>query len=339
MPTIKDVAREAGVSIATVSYVFNGKSEFYSKDTEVQVLDAARRVGYTPNINARNLRRNHTRLLGYAWHEAPDDKVNAVLDRFMYHLARAAENAGYHLLTFTHPSGDPVPVYDELIRTGRVDAFVLADTIYDDPRIRFLLDEKFPFVSFGRSNPEWVFPWVDTDGESGTYDATLHLLQLGHRRIGIIGWPEDSLTGNFRLAGYQRALLEAGLPLDPRYVVRSLHDERAAGAAFAQWMALPPDLQPTAVIAVSDLIAVGVLHEAVRCGLLPGETLSIIGFDDTPMVRYTTPALTTVQQPLAEIGRLLIEMLQDLLNNRMPQTPNQLVLPALVVRDSCVPPR
>lgn len=335
MPTIKDVAREAGVSIATVSYVLNNKTEFYSKDTEQQVLEAARRIGYTPNITARNLRSSRTRLLGYAWHQAPGDRINMVLDRFMYHLAQAAERAGYHLMTFTHPTDDPIPTYDDLIRSGRVDGFVLADTIVDDPRIRFLMDEKFPFVSFGRSNPEWEFCWVDTDGDSGVYDAVCYLLELGHTQIGIVGWPEGSLTGDFRLAGYKRALESVGLSIRSEYIVRSEHDERAAAVAFARWLALPADQRPTAVIAVSDMIAVGVVHEAMYHGLIPGKTLSVIGFDDTPVVRYMVPAMTTVRQPLAEIGQALVEMLEDLVNNRSPSAPQRVLRPELVVRDSC----
>lgn len=337
MPTIKDVAREAGVSIATVSYVFNHKTEFYSKDTEQHVRAAAQRIGYTPNITARNLRSSRTRLLGYAWHQAPDDKINMVLDRFMYHLAQAAEQAGYHLLTFTHDSKDPIPAYEDLIRSGRVDGFLLADTIMDDPRIRYLIDQGVPFVSFGRSNPDWDFCWVDTDGDSGVYDAVNYLLSLGHTRIGIVSWPEDSLTGNFRLAGYMRALQGVGLPIMPEYIVRSEHDERAAGMAFARWMALPAAQQPTAVIAVSDMIAVGVVHEALRYGLVPGSTFSVIGFDDTPVVRYMVPAMTTVRQPLAEIGSAMLAMFEDLLANRTPPEPQQIIRPELIIRDSCAP--
>src|SRR5215510_7425809 len=125
MPTIKDVAKAAGVSIATVSYVLNNKDSFVGKETRQQVLEAVERVGYRPNITARNLKSSQTRLIGYAWHEVPHDQVNPVLDRFTYHLAQAVEAAGYHLLTFTHPLHDPYPVYNEMIRTQRVDGFIL----------------------------------------------------------------------------------------------------------------------------------------------------------------------------------------------------------------------
>jgi DNA-binding LacI/PurR family transcriptional regulator len=339
MPTIKDVAREAGVSIATVSYVINNKDSNISEDTRRLVLEAIERIGYTPNATARNLKSRHTRLIGYAWHKVPPGQVNSVLDYFMYYLAQAAEEFGYHILTFTHPTDDPCRVYDELIRTQRVDAFVLADTFLDDPRIPFLLDRGFPFVSFGRSNLEWEFPWVDTDGQHGVREAVGYLLELGHRRIAMIAWPEDSIAGGNRLAGYLEALERASLEARPEYIWRGKHSEQTGREALAYWCALPPDQQPTAVIAVSDLAAIGVLNEAEHLGKVVGQTLSVIGFDDVPLGQYLRPALTTIRQPIPDIGRIIIEMLRQLLSQKTLPDDHILVPPRLIIRDSCGPPR
>src|SRR4051812_1997192 len=111
MPTIKDVAREAGVSIATVSYVLNNKTEAISEDTRSRVWTAVRTIGYRPNVTARNLRSSRSHLIGYAWHVVHAEQVNTVLDRFTYSLAACAERAGYHMMTFTFPQDDPIPVY------------------------------------------------------------------------------------------------------------------------------------------------------------------------------------------------------------------------------------
>jgi len=338
MPTIKDVAKEAGVSIATVSYVLNKKDTFVSKETRRQVLEAIERIGYTPNVTARNLKASQTRLIGYAWHEAPYDQVNPVLDRFTYYLAQAAEAAGYHVLTFTHPIDQPLPVYDELIRTQRVDAFVLAGTVRDDQRIRFLIDTEYPFVSFGRCNPNWDFPWVDTDGQQGVRQATEYLLSLGHTRIAMAAWPEESISGSFRVQGYFDALQYAGIPYRPDYVVRGEHSEQAGRDALACWCALSPDERPTAVIAITDLVAIGVMNEAERRGLVVGRDLSVIGYDDVPMSQYLRPALTTVQQPILEIGQALIGMLESVLRQNGRQLQNLVIPPRLVVRDSCSAP-
>jgi DNA-binding LacI/PurR family transcriptional regulator len=338
MPTIKDVAREAGVSIATVSYVLNNKPGSVSKKTREEVLNAIDRVGYTPNTTARNLKSSQTRLIGYAWHETPQhDQVNAVLDRFTYFMAQAAEAAGYHLLTFTHPADDPIPVYDEMIRTGRVDAFVLAGTALQDERIQFLMEVGFPFVSFGRSNAEWDFPWVDTDGYAGMTEAVRYLVGLGHERIALAAWPEDSLAGRPRLQGYLDTMRSAGLGVNPDYVIRGEHSEPAGHHALTQWLSLPAPEIPTAVIGISDLVAIGMMNEATRRGLHVGYDLSVIGFDDAPLTRHLNPPLTTVEQPIPEIGQAMMHMLERILCAEPLDHQGLLVPPRLIIRESCGP--
>ncbi|MBN8617578.1 MAG: LacI family DNA-binding transcriptional regulator [Anaerolineae bacterium] len=339
MPTIKDVAREAGVSIATVSYVLNKKNNFVSEKTRQQVLEAIQRVGYTPNTTARNLKANQTRLIGYAWHKIPDyHHVNPMMDSFIYYLAQAAEASGYHLLTFTHPSGKPEPVYDEMIRSGRVDAFILAETIRDDGRIEFLRSIDYPFVCFGRSNPDWDFPWVDTDGQTGMREAVNYLVEMGHRRIAMAAWPEGSISGDFRTAGYVDGLVNAGLPVRAEYLVRGEHNEQTGREAVRYWLEMPSAERPTAIVAVSDIVAIGILNEIEERGMIPGRDLSVIGFDYTPLVQYLRPALTTIEQAIPETGQALMRMLEAVLN-KDDSVPMQLLLPPqLIPRNSCGAP-
>ncbi|MBI1277494.1 MAG: LacI family DNA-binding transcriptional regulator [Anaerolineaceae bacterium] len=338
MPTIKDVAREAGVSIATVSYVLNNKKGFISQKTRQEVLDAVDRVGYTPNTTARNLKSSQTRLIGYAWHKAPRQSNNSVLDSFIYYLAQAVESAGYHLLTFTHPSQQPLRVYDELMRSGRVDAFVIADTNDNDERIKFLIDAGFPFVSFGRSKPNWEFSWVDTDGHRGVREAVDYLVGLGHKRIAMAAWPAGSLAGNHRVAGYMEGMTANGLALDPSAILHGEHNEHFGRAALTQWFTLSPQQRPTAVIAISDLIAIGIMNEAEERGLVIGRDLSVIGFDDAPLVQYLHPGLTTVQQAIPEIAEAITQILEDILKASQPTLSQLLIPPRLVIRSSCGQP-
>lgn len=337
MPTIKDVAREAGVSIATVSYVLNDKNQAISKETRARVWAAVRKTGYRPNVTARNLRSSQSRLLGYAWHEVPAEQSNTVLDRFSYALAQAAEAAGYHMLTFTEPQGDPLPIYDNLIRTARVDGFIVGSTVRDDPRIRFLIDQKFPLVSFGRANEAWDFLWIDTDGEQGVSAAVEYLVGLGHRRIAMAAWPEASLTGSFRVAGYDDGLKRAGIKPNPSWLIRGENDEAAGHDACAAWLDLPAHERPTAVIAITDVVAIGVMHEAERRGLTVGKDLSVIGFDDAPMAAYLRPALTTLRQPISQIGAALVTMLDAVIRGSEPPERQRLIPPTLVLRYSCGP--
>lgn len=332
MPTIKDVAKEAGVSIATVSYVLNKRNDLVSEKTRLHVLEVARSLGYRPNVTAQNLQASRSSLIGYAWHTHPRQQPNMVMDQFIYHLARASEAQKYHLLTFTHSEDDPVAVYDDMIRSGRLDGFVLADTTYDDARIRYLIEKEFPFVSFGRANDAWDFYGVDTDGEIGTYLATQHLLELGHRRIAFMGWPQESLTGNHRLNGYRKALAEAQCSADFTY--HSSYETNIIDEIFRDWDNLAVQNRPTAIVAVSDYVAVETVRAAERFGYVVGKTLSITGFDDAPEMAYFRPRLTTLQQPIEEITQTLIEILNDMIDGQKPSEKIQLLAPNLIIRDS-----
>jgi len=339
MPTIKDVAREAGVSIATVSYVLNGKTEAISEETRGRVWDAARKIGYRPNVTARNLRSSQSRLIGYAWHDITLESTSTVLDRFTYAMARSAEAAGYHLLTFTYPSENPIPVYEEMISTGRVDGFVISSTVQNDPRVNFLIEREFPFASFGRANDAWDFLWVDTDGAAGIGTAVDYLVGLGHRKIGMAAWGEGSLTGDFRVSGYFEALERAGITLKAGDVLRGENDEQAGRNALAAWWERPASERPTAIVAISDVVAIGIMDEAERRGLVVGRDLSVIGFDDTPMSPYLRPPLTTLRQPIAEIGAALIAMLEGAIRGEPPAERQLLLPPELIIRESCGAPR
>jgi DNA-binding LacI/PurR family transcriptional regulator len=339
MPTIKDVAREAGVSVATVSYVLNNKQALVSESTRQSVLEAIKRVGYVPSVVGRGLQANKSHLIGYAWHPITYGQVNPVLDQFTYFMAHAAEEAGYHLLTFTCPLDNPVPVYEDLITTRRVDAFVLSGTRQDDPRIAYLLERRFPFVSFGRSNPEWQFSYVDVDARAGVREAVKYLVDLGHRRIAFVGWPEGSLSGDWRLQGYLDGMREFDLPVPASYVQRGVQSDVTGRQALCRWWELPPEQRPTAVITVTDLIAIGVMKQAAAFGLVLPRDLSIIGFDNAPLVEHFTPALTTFEQPIPEIGHILVELVERMVRGDQPEHLQVLVKPRLLMRESCAPPR
>jgi DNA-binding LacI/PurR family transcriptional regulator len=336
--TMKDVARQAGVSTATVSYVLNGKTAAIKEETCQRVLDAVAQLGYTRNVTAQNLRQQRTGMIGFAWSEKPRDVPNAVLDIFAYHLTRIAAGHGYRMLMFTHAAADPVPSYDALISTRRVDGFLLADTTQDDLRIHHLIECGVPFVAFGRSNPDWAFNWIDTDSRAGTLDAARYLIRIGHRRIAMLSWPADSFSGEFRAQGYRQALDEAGIAFDPALLVRTTQSVTAAASAIAPLLALPAVHRPTAIIAVSDLIAVGAMDAARAAGLVVGRDLSIIGFDDEPMSQYLTPPLTTLAQPLEEIAGHMVAILDDLLTGTGGALHQMLIPPRLVVRASTAPP-
>ncbi len=331
--TIKDVAQRANVSIATVSYAFN-RRDAISPETRARVFAAAEELGYRPNVMASSLRRQESRILGYSWHPLPKDHWHPVLDRFIYAMAAAAEARGYHILTFAGDSGDDVwQAYEALMLSQRVDGFVLSDTNEDDVRIRCLLERGFPFVAFGRANAAWDFPYVDVDGDAGAYAAVQYLLELGHRRIGFVTWPEGSLAGHHRYQGYRRALDDAGLEWDAAWLGRGENAEAEARAVTQQLLDLPADHRPTAIVAVSDLMALGVMRALYETGLRPGEDIAVVGYDDIPMAQYLQPPLSSVRQPIAEVGERVVEMLLRVIRGE-PLERHVLLEPELIVRAS-----
>lgn len=334
MPTIRDVAQEAGVSIATVSYVLNDTGAV-SEATRQRVLQAVEKLGYRPSILARGLQARESRMIGYSWRPMPPNQFNPILEKFIHSMAEAAERHGYHVLTFPHLEPyDEVTVYREMVESDRVDGFIISDTNQNDQRIRYLLDVGFPFVAFGRANPEWNFSWVDVDGADGVRGAVVHLLELGHRRIACLAWPETSLCGQDRLQGYRSAMNDAGLTVDPEWVIRIENDYPLAHRAMETWLALPPHRRPTAVVALTDLMAMGVMNAAADAGLQVGPDLAVVGFDDAPITSYLRPSLTSLRQPIAEVGERVVSMLIDLVRGRAPQPAQVLLKPRLIVRDS-----
>ena len=337
MPTIRDVARLAKVSPATVSNVINNTAPI-SDETRRRVLEAIEKLGYHPSVLARGLQAGQSRMLGYSWLPMPLDSFDPILDRFLLSMAEAAARCNYHILTFPAPNrNQEIDVYRQMVSSGRVDGFILSNTNLNDARIRYLLSEKFPFVAFGRANPEWDFPYVDVDGVEGIRLAMRHLVALGHGRISCLAWPEESLTGKYRLQGYYDGLAEAGLPASRRWLCRLENDYSQAYACAREQFALPPAERPTAIVCLSDLMAVGVLNAATDAGVRVGHDLAVTGFDDSPIARYVRPPLTSLHQPIAEIGERVVQLLLAVVNGEPPAERRIVLLPELVIRASTQP--
>jgi DNA-binding LacI/PurR family transcriptional regulator len=330
--TLKEVAARAGVSYQTVSKVLNGQSQV-SPETRQRIMEAVQELGYRPNYIARNMRIQRSFMLGYSWVNASPDQVNHILDQFLTSMVCEAEAAGYHVLPFPF-RGRQVEDYRELIDTGRVDGFVLSSVDYNDARIHFLLERKFPFVGFGRSNPELVFPCVDVDGADGVRQAVEYLLQLGHRKIAAVAWPSDSRVGNERILGYFDTMKLAGLEVKPAWLERGEGTFEFGQEATLRLLDLPLPDRPSALITLNDTQAIGAIHAARQRGLEVGKDLAIIGFDDAPMSQYLLPPLTTIRQPIREAGQKCVELLISMIENKPLEKMQVLLSPRLIVRAS-----
>ncbi len=327
--TIKDVSRASGVSVSTVSNALNAP-EKVAPETRRRVIETADQLGYRPNRAASALPKGRTFTIGYC---IPAGRDGFALDTFLHQVTERASDAGMDILLFTpHRGQSETDSYREIMRRGAVDGFVLSGTVHDDERVRILLGAGIPIVTFGRTDLADGHSWVDVDGRAGTRAAVKHLVDQGHSRIALIAWPEGSLSGDDRAAGYAQGLNMAGLELDPGVVVRT-ETGLAAGRKAASHLldTVPP---PTAIATVQDVLAAGVIAELHSRGLRPGRDVAVTGFDDSPPAVYSTPGITSVRQPIEEIGRRIVEFLVNHLEDDEPIRRSDLIEPELVVRDS-----
>lgn len=334
-PSMSDVARRAGVSQTTVSFIVNNTpGSNIPQETRERVMAAVDELNYRPNVSARNLRTQSTNLIGYGFDNPAGVTSHPILDQFLYSTILSLEAAGYHLLTFVTDERTDTAVYQELYRRGQVAGFVVANTNDDDPRIACLIEEKIPFSAFGRANDAWDFAWVDVDGISGMERVVDHLTSAGHRRIGLITWPQGSKAGSHRESGYAAGLATAGIAPDEAWVFRGENVVQTGAEGMAALLALPEDRRPTAVACVSDLIAVGAMNTAAAAGLQVGRDMAVTGYDDSPIAPHLHPPLTSVRQPIGAVSREVVRLLLGQLRGEPAGTRNLLLPPDLVVRQS-----
>lgn len=333
-PTLDTVARAAGVSRQTVSNVLNAPDRVHAS-TRTRVQGAIADLGYRPSLAAQQLRTRRSHTLGLRLEPARDGINGSVLDRFLHALVDGAQDAGYRVLLYTAPDDEAeVQAYGDLVATSQLDGLVLTSTHHGDPRTAWLEQHRVPFSTFGRpwGAPAVRHPWVDVDGSAGTAAAVRHLVDAGHRRIGFLGWPAGSGSGDDRRTGWRRGLEQAGIGVDPA-LDAAVQDGVTSGRAAAD-RASRLDDPPTALVCVSDSLALGVqAHGAAAAG----RPVAVVGFDDTPVAAAV--GLTSVAQPLAEAAR---ECLGQLLagiegDEAVPAVP-VLLPPSLVVRTSSPPP-
>lgn len=328
-PTLRTVADAAGVSIQTVSNILNAPHKV-QRDTRDRVKAEILRQGYRPNRSARSLRQRRSGLLGFC---VP--RVGAggsgVDDQFVHAVTGAAERAGYHVLLFTEEGEPAMGAYDALLGQRAVDGFILSSTTADDPRHEWLVGRRVPFASFGRrwADPE-IGSWVDIDGAAGVALAVDHLAMRGHHRVAFIGWPAGSGVGDDRLSGFERSATANGMTVTDIERGENSHD---TGARLARRLLDQPE-RPTAIVCVSDTMAVGCDSALRSAGMIPGHDVAITGFDDSVVASVPAVSLTTVRQPLPLAGDHVVRLLVAQLVEPAATIERVLLEPTLVVRAS-----
>ncbi|MFB7249460.1 LacI family DNA-binding transcriptional regulator [Microbacterium sp. NPDC056234] len=334
MVTIADIARVCGVSKMTVSNVLNGRDGRVSAATRKRVLEAAAELNYQPSAAARSLSASRSEIISLVYYAAAEGDLglsNPHDAMLLGEIERHVSAAGKHLMI--HAATDAADTARRL-RSWNVDGAVFLGVLADEvEQLRRHQDVPMVFID---AYTDAEISTIGIDDAAGSYAATRHLLDAGHREIAFVG-PGASSAGviNARFTGFSRALAEEGMAAEPQRVIANL-TFADADAAADDLLSHPQRF--TGAVVTADILAIGLIKAFARRGIRVPEDFSLVGFDDLPIADMVTPSLTTVRQDIAEKARAAVELLMDQLDGR--REPRRITLdPALVARESVAPPR
>ncbi len=331
MATIREVAKEANVSVSTVSHVINA-TRFVSPDTKARVIASMEKLEYEPNRLASSLRRKdkRTHTIGLL---IPDSS-NLFFAEVLRGVEDASFEAGYNVILCNSDDDPQKEVgYLEVLLAKQVDGIVLVSARDSSESLKLVerWGGKAVVVDRDLNAPELDSVFVDN--EEGGYIATKYLLDRGHTHIGCIGGPSSLSPSSGRMKGYKKALNEYDVPLNSENLISG--DFRPQSGYEAAQTILDQDDEPTAIFATNDMMAVGALRAINEFGRRVPQDISLIGFDDISLASFTIPPLTTIAQPSYEMGMLAAELLVRRLHNPDAQVIREILRPVLVERSSC----
>lgn len=314
--TLMDVARAAGVSPSTVSRILNGSARV-SDDKRAAVLAAIARMHFAPNQMAQGLKKGRTMTIGIV----VQDISSPFFDETLHGVDEGLKGTGYaSVIVSGHWNADEEAARIRLLLARKVDGIILLSGRMSDEAVLQFAAQR-PIVSTGRRLQTRHALGFKLDNERGAWLAVRHLIELGHRRIAFVAGPPNNSDASARLAGYVRALTEADLGVDPKLIAEGNFHE--ASGMLALNHLFDTQQQFSAVFAANDLSAYGARLSLYRKGVRVPDDISLVGFDDLPGSSYTTPPLTTVRQPLYDIGRIATTALLGLIDGEQvrPEMP------------------
>ena len=333
MSTVRDVAKRAGVSTMTVSRVINN-SGYISQDTRERVEKAIAELGYVPNYLARSLRFKQTKTIALV--------LTDITNPFFTTIARGVEDTaseqGFSVMFCnTDESANEEAEYLNVLLQKQVDGLILVPACSSADSVTFLQEHKVPVVILDRRVSGVQVDTVRGDSEEGAYQLIRHLSNLGHTRIAVLSGPQLVSTAVDRVAGYRRALAEAGLDGNVELVYHAQYTQEGGYQMAQQALAATP--RPTALFAANNFIAFGAFRALREVGLRVPEDMSLVAFDDLPASLVMEPFLTVAAQPAYEMGQKATELLLARLSGEGPAGCQEIVLPTeVIVRRSSGPP-
>lgn len=330
--TLKGLAAELGLSITTVSRALAGHSDV-AESTRDRVIAAAEAVDYVPNSAGKMLVTGRSGFVGFLLPLRDSPIFDPFLGEYIAGLSAGLAERGRDLfMTTVSGSQTELGVLQHIVESGRADAMALTRIAEEDERVDYLLRRNFPFVAHGRTLKHDGYSWIDSDGQQAFSDLFTWLYDLGHRRIGLLSITEAMTFRRYREDGLRNAIQECGdsdVTLTTQHVPR--FDTQSWGAAIRTMLTAGD--RPTAIVALTDELALSVLERAAELGVdVPG-SLTVIGFDNIPAAQYSTPGLTTFDQSIRATAQQMAGLLLDTLDT--PQgSQQQLVSPLLIKRGS-----
>lgn len=338
--TLKDIAKQAGVSAATVSYALNDSGRV-SEEVRKKILEIAEHNSYKPNLIAKSLRASRTYTIGVL---VEDIRVMST-SKIINGIQKYAEANGYQILLNDLGLWEKIGCnYEDayLYKQKIDDALGLFGSLQVDGIIFIGMHDR-NVTGLLESQKPIVYTYCYTDSEEDykvtysneiAYNMTSYLIECGHRKIGLVSGPINSTPSHKRMMGYQKALMDHGVPLNLEYVSVGNWEYEYGLEACQKYLDMGEE-RPTAIFALNDLMAIGVIEAATNQGVRVPEDLSVVGFDDTDIGKYYNPKLTTAAPPLQEIGKIAAEIIHKLSNNQEVER-REWVLPCELVKRNTV---
>ena len=330
---IEQIAEMAGVSRSTVSRVLNNHPSV-RPEVRQRVQRIIDESGYAPKAAARSLASRRTQVIGLL---IPRSAGTIFSDPFFGYViqgvAEAVQKRSFFLMLSMMTSDMEPSFYNRILKGSHFDGLIMLSSDIDDPILPLLIRDQMPLVLVGRHPFFQNVAWVDVDNREGAHEGVAHLIRLGHRRIGTITGPLHMVAGLERRDGYKQALLEAGIAILPELMTIGDFTQESGYQRMRDLLAL--SVRPTAVFVASDTMAVGALRAVHEAGLDVPDDIAIVGFDDLPVASYANPPLTTVYQPIIQMGALAVELLIDGFDDSQRRLAQVRLPTHLVVRASC----
>jgi len=328
---IRDVAKAAGVSVATVSKVLNGYTTV-NQQTKEKVLKCVKELRFRPNLAARSLVGRRSMTIGIF---LTTELAHPFFTRILAGMEQALKAKGYDLIYLAQMSWNKDYSFVRHCQSRNVEGVVVFGFQREDTSFEELIESGIPAVFIDLDVQDGRAGYISSDNREAAERAVAYLAELKHRKISFLSGIKDSYVNQQRYEGFRAGLANAGIPYREDYVSEGDFTRERGYHAMRGLLALPEP--PTAVVCCSDMSAIGAMDAIRDAGLSVPEDVSVLGFDDIEIAGYVRPALTTVRQNMIEIGRRAIELLDELIVDENLKPPEAIVPTELVVRESCGP--